>query len=230
MKASFLNPTGLAPKRLNISITGLKYLFHKGYGNHVHLVWEDPHSHELLYMKNGEQGETCETCPKLPSVGDKCRDHDAEQHFVQYLEESKQHENARRIEDIWIRFSPCATCSNTLIEYYKKHEDRYGRWRPKIHFAHIYKQLEPQFQQLHRQGLKNLLSAGFHLEVIDPKLFVEKYHQQLKEHWQEFVRENFIVDAKSVACLYAVKHNCYHLKCRGFGSDYLPECIYLKDL
>lgn len=192
----------------------------------MHLVWQDPYDHNLFYMRNGDQGQKCYTCPEVPSVGDKCRDHDTEQHFVQYLELSKQHQSARKIEDIWIRFSPCATCSDTLIDYYIKHENNFRNWRPKIHFAQIYRQTEPHFQQLHRQGLKKLLSAGFHLDVVDPKVFVDKYHKQLTEGWQDWIRLHDI-HAMSVACLHAVKHNCYHRDCGVFGTDDLPECIYI---
>lgn len=190
-----------------------------------HIVWEDPDHDKLFHMTNGWQGNSCLTCPKKQVVGGKARTHDCEQHFVQYLELSRHHEKECRIEEFSTGYSPCATCSDTLIEYYRSHDDKYKGWRPEIHVGRVYREGNPTDQQLHRDGLKKLLQDGFRLEVFDPQLFLEKYSEKLSVGSRNYLQSKRAHNTTK-ACLHSVKYNCYHPFCGQFGTEALPECMH----
>lgn len=217
------NPSGAPPEPKPVKRIDVRCLIKICIGKYKSVVWNDPDYGKLMRVRNGNQGPTCLTCPEKPPVGDINRTHDAEQHFVQYLEFSEHHKKRRKIEDIWLTLSPCAVCSDTMIKYFQSHDTKLERWRPTIHFSNLYMQNVDSYQQLHREGLKNLLIAGFRLEAIDPKLFLKKHIDNFDSQSRRFL-ESEEINNKTQACLHAVKGNCYHPVCGQFGTESLPDC------
>lgn len=190
-------------------------------------MWEDPDQHQLVYMTNGKGKIGCcdDSCPQRESVGDIDRTHDAEQHFMLYLELNKQLKREEWVEDIWLNYSPCAACADTITKYYKEHDNVYKGWRPKINVARIYQQYP--YQQQHRNGLKKMFHAGFHLEALDPKKFLRKYKEKLNNNMQDVLKGKK-VHIKTKFCLHAVDNNCNHPGCEIFHSSGLPNCQHLE--